>query len=447
MEELVSSVQSSVIRDYMAESLSCYMAGAYRASVVLTFIALFDDIISKLGELGKVNKKAKNIHTEAQKKRAEQEVFETYLIDQLKSNNLLAQLDASFLEMLRTLRNKAAHPSGHHASAEEARFVFFEAVNRFLSRPILSTTQMADEILASLSYENVFPSRYIDVIEEVVKKETVNLHPEVYPYLVVKILEKASDKDTVTAKNSRFFLSGLARVGSEGALPALKKFVINGASHDKANQKAIISLLSANGALFLNLDDVTYQRLAVLIGDRIEKVEASVDHTAFSHPASMFLSLLEKASAAHVMQHLGVQYDAFIEKFAFSAYFSEGVMAFENAREKLIAVLCRRAGSADFNTANQFVKHVADIDKIMADEMTAEQCFQLLVNVLRAADIGAYSAIDLRNAHFGSTPKLRAKALAYSQEQSQAAEAVIVDFLNLDAATEAQEYLEYFASI
>jgi hypothetical protein len=47
MEELVSSVQREEIRDYMSESLSCYMAGAYRASVVFTFIALFDDILAK----------------------------------------------------------------------------------------------------------------------------------------------------------------------------------------------------------------------------------------------------------------------------------------------------------------------------------------------------------------------------------------------------------------
>ena len=48
MEELVSSIKNEDIRDYMSESLACYMAGAYRASVVLTFIALFDDIIDKL---------------------------------------------------------------------------------------------------------------------------------------------------------------------------------------------------------------------------------------------------------------------------------------------------------------------------------------------------------------------------------------------------------------
>jgi hypothetical protein len=116
------------------------MASAYRGCIVLSYIALFDDLLAKLGELGKVNKLAKNIFDEASKKKSDQEVFESYLIDQLAVKNLLSELDTTFLSTLRVLRNKSAHPSGHEPSSEEARFIFFEVVSRFLSRPILSTT-------------------------------------------------------------------------------------------------------------------------------------------------------------------------------------------------------------------------------------------------------------------------------------------------------------------
>ena len=148
MEELVDSIQDNQVKNYMEEALSCYMARAYRACIVLTYIALFDDIVKKLGELGKINRKARKIYDEAQKKMNAQNVYESYLIDQLKSNSLLPSLDSAFLEILRVLRNKSAHPSGHNASAEEARFIFFEAIDRFLSKPILSTTQLVDDILS-----------------------------------------------------------------------------------------------------------------------------------------------------------------------------------------------------------------------------------------------------------------------------------------------------------
>ena len=124
----------------MREAMCCYMAGAYRGAVVLSYIALFDDLLAKLGELANVNATAKTIFLEATKKKADQDVYESYLIDQLASKNLISGLDSSFLATLRTLRNKSAHPSGHKPSPEEARFIFFETVDRFLSKPILSTT-------------------------------------------------------------------------------------------------------------------------------------------------------------------------------------------------------------------------------------------------------------------------------------------------------------------
>lgn len=436
MEELVASVQTDAIRDYMSESLSCYMAGAYRASVVLTFIALFDDIVAKLGELGKVNKKAKTIFDAATQKRADQEVFETYLIDQLKANSLLTALDAGFLETLRTLRNKAAHPSGHHASAEEARFVFYEAVSRFLSKSILSTTQLADEVLASLGNTNLFPSTSIDVIINVVKKELVNIHPQVYPYLISKMLEKTQGADAETSKNARFFLTGLARAGDIDAVAALKKYAIEKTASNKAFQDEIISLLCSNGTLYVGLDEVTYQRLGVLVADRIEKVELTVEHTRFSHPASLFLSLFTANSANFVLGKLGTQYEAFLERFTYSAYFQSKVLPYKEARDLLMVKLFKKAGSSDFATANAFVKHADDIEKVMADSLTSGEAFRLLVNVIRAAEIGAFSAIDMRNAQFGAVPKLRSLANELLGNDPVAAKAIAVEVLGVDDVNE-----------
>ena len=102
MEELVNSIEDDQAKDYMKEAMSCYMASAYRACIVLTYIALFDDIIKKLGELSNVNGKARKIYNEAKKKINSQDVYESYVIDQLQSNSLLPSLDTSFLETLRT---------------------------------------------------------------------------------------------------------------------------------------------------------------------------------------------------------------------------------------------------------------------------------------------------------------------------------------------------------
>lgn len=269
------------------------MAGAYRASVVLTFIALFDDILLKLTELGKVNKKARSIADSASQKRTDQEVFETYLIDQLRSNALLSSLDITFLDTLRILRNKSAHPSGHHASAEEARFIFYEAITRFLAKPILSTTQLADEVLASLGNSNLFPLTNIDVIAKVAARELQNIHHETYPYLVSKLLEKTQGSDGTATKNARFFLTGLAWNAEAYVLAALRKYGIEKTASNKAFANVVLSLLCANGKLFQTLDEVTYQRIAALVTDQIGNVDISVEHTKI-FPSSGAVRFLTK---------------------------------------------------------------------------------------------------------------------------------------------------------
>lgn len=399
--------------------------------VVLTFIALFDDILAKLGELAKVNKKAKAIFDAATQKRADQDVFETYLIDQLKSNSLLTALDAEFLNTLRTLRNKAAHPSGHHASAEEARFVFFEAVSRFLGKPILTTTQLADEVLASLSNSNLFPTTNVNVIAKVVNKELANIHPQVYPYLIAKLLEKTQLADVSVAANARFFLTGLARAGDMEALAALRRHAIEKKAPDKAYVQEIITLISANSQLFIDLDEVTYQRIAVLVGENVKKVDVTLEHTKLSHPAYLFASLFSAIESTFVLQKLSAQFDAFLERFTYSAYFASKVLDHPVPRALLLDKLCKRAGSSDFTTANAFAAHADDIEKVMAGALLPAEAFKLLVNVIRAAEIGAFSAIDMKNAHFGATPKLRAKATEYLMGDVQTATAMAKEILGL----------------
>ena len=78
----------------------------------------------------------------------------------------------------------SAHPSGHKPSPEEARFIFFENVDRFLSKPILSTTHLVDDLVTRLKNTNLFPSTSIADIRDVVRDELANLHDEAMPQLV-----------------------------------------------------------------------------------------------------------------------------------------------------------------------------------------------------------------------------------------------------------------------
>jgi hypothetical protein len=417
MEELVTSIQNSDIRDYMNEALACYMAKAYRASVVLTFIALFEDVMKKLGELGKVNSKARDIYNTAVKKKAEQEVFETYLIDQLKSNQLLTTLDSSFFETLRNLRNKSAHPSGHHSSAEEARFVFYEATTRFLSKPILTTTQLADQVLEKLNDTNLFPARKIENAIEIIDEELTNIHPETFPYLISKLLEKTLSTNKVVVKNARYFLTGLANSRGEQLLQIFQKGVVQKYASNKSYELTLIYIISALPKLIVDLNNSTYQRLENIFSNRIRNVSEFLEHVAVSHPLRLFISLLDEGLVDLVTEKFDKQLDELIEKYTYSTYLAEKIPKIGVPFDRYFEKLSKNIESNSFDTINKFVENFEDIEVLIAPNLTGKQAFKIATHILRAADLGAYAAIEVRRSHFAAMPNLKAVAASYLSDE------------------------------
>jgi len=103
MEELLGEISNLDFVDYMREAIACYSGGAYRGCIVMSYIAMFDDIRGKLAELAKVNSDAKKISKDVEKRAGNQEIFETYMADQLKSKGLLEEIKYQRLNLVRDL--------------------------------------------------------------------------------------------------------------------------------------------------------------------------------------------------------------------------------------------------------------------------------------------------------------------------------------------------------
>jgi len=169
----------------MREAMNCYFAGAYRGCIVMSYISLFDDITEKLGAMSHVNRDAREIFTEVETRKNSQDVFENFLLEKLASKNLISELDRATINLIRDRRNKSSHPTGHQPSAEEARYIFFEVVDKFLSKDKLETKHAVDEIILRFSNQNFFISMNVGDTKDMVAHEIKLLHPEVYPYLII----------------------------------------------------------------------------------------------------------------------------------------------------------------------------------------------------------------------------------------------------------------------
>jgi hypothetical protein len=144
------------------------------------------------------------------------------MVDQLKSAKLVTEAEASTLDQVRVCRNKAAHPSGVHASPEEARFVYFEVIDKFLSKRLLLTTQAVDALMLRLTNANFFPTTDIKETRSIVESELASLHEAVFPYLVEQLVEACNNSDQNTAKNAQRFIVGLSYLQRDGLTPHIR---------------------------------------------------------------------------------------------------------------------------------------------------------------------------------------------------------------------------------
>ncbi|MFK3934789.1 hypothetical protein ACI2JB_14490 [Pantoea agglomerans] len=440
MEELVGQVIDEDVKQYMREALTCYMTGAYRATIVLTYIALFDDIYKKLEQLAKVNKVANRIFIASSKKRQEQEVFEYDLISSLKSSSLMSEMEVTFVDILRQLRNKSAHPSGHLPSAEEARFIFYEAISRFLSKPILSTKTIVEQITSRMSESNFFHSPDIAVMAKVANKELSNIHPEAIPFLISKLVDSLSNDDVQS--NSKKFLCSMAfSPPTENTLTQLREKIIEAKASDPEYYELICELLSSNGDLYKELHDVSYGRINNLLMETVKKTGLQIQYDFLLHPITVFESLMRSNSPKEILEKNEDSFNSLLEKFLYSSYFIEVLKDYILVRGIIGRKLIDNAGSNSFEIANDFAKKIYNLDKVISENYTDRFCFRLLSSVLKASNSGAFSSESLIKTKFNSLPYIKEKAKKYNFESPDAAKDQFVIILEKD------DEFDYFINI
>ncbi|MGI0486196.1 hypothetical protein ACN4EK_12210 [Pantanalinema rosaneae CENA516] len=176
IEALSMSCCSEYSKEYISEAILCYRAGAYRAAIVSTWIAVVFDLIDKIREL--------SLSGDANAKQLEQQ-YEKYLQQIEEGNDQGVKLALEFergilvvckeklqffdqqqfidLCRLREDRHRCAHPSFqkvgqiYQSSAEQARLHLRNAITHVLSQPPVQGKAALTE-LVSLVSSTYFPT-------------------------------------------------------------------------------------------------------------------------------------------------------------------------------------------------------------------------------------------------------------------------------------------------
>lgn len=425
MEELIIDIVDVELKEYMREALTCYMTGAHRACIVLSFIAIFEDLLKKLDGMASTNKTARAIFTEISKKRDEQKVYENDLLNKLKAEKIITEIDANFLTVLKTLRNKAAHPSGHKPTAEEARYVYSETINRFLSKPVLSATQVADQILSKLTNAYLFPTTNINDYSTIVNDEVKNLHSDSYSYLLLKLLESLEDANEQIKTNAKRYLLGLSfKPLNNDVLERIKKHVIIECCSDDNKSQLLMECIATNCKLLNGLDKIVYLRLNKIFGVIIQTTKISDQQTYLKHPIQIFRSILELDKKI-IDEYFSENINSVIDEYKLSPLLMRLVNNKDWAKRKVIKSIFEKAGSSTFDKANSFARNASDYDEDLSKFMSTIECFELIVSICDAGLGGAFGAKDMMTGKFNNIAKIKEKALKALHEDASSCQEII----------------------
>ena len=434
MEELLASIKNRDMVDYMREALACYGASAYRGCIVMSYLALFDDLKLKLQELAKVNSAAKTIFSEVEKRSGNQEVFESYMADQLQKANLLTKAEHKQLELIRDIRNRAAHPSGVHAKPEEARYVYRVVIDDFLAQQLLRTTHAADAVIDRLDKDNLFPNNDFEEVVAIARFELADINPAAYPYLVNKLILARADLNR--EKNAGWLLAALAVV-NDAMRALIRKQLLEGQSHDPDYGRWIARTVAASGAILKGLKpDAVLRVRALLMADVQAPKTPAV--TRLSHPATQLAAMITELGEDAVLKDYEPFADAVLDRFPYASPILDELEKAPKLRAKLIPIWISNARSSSFDTANAFASAAPKLDDYATSLLTDEDALRLLIGVVEAADWNARRAKILRSERFASTPIIREMAVRHAKKKPRSSSTLLGKIL---PGTELKDFL------
>jgi len=176
LESLLPKIWSSNSKALLSEAIAAYKAGAYRASVISTWLAILVDLFDKASEIAVIEEKGKakeirdildKILSQPEKKKAIQamrKLEDEILLNAKDDLQLISEIEYIHLERIREDRNLCAHPSisgitlePYNPEAELCRLYIIEACSFLLMYPPTLGTKHAEEIVNKVKLES-FPT-------------------------------------------------------------------------------------------------------------------------------------------------------------------------------------------------------------------------------------------------------------------------------------------------
>ncbi len=172
-----------------------------------------------------------------------------------------------------------------------------------------------------------------------------------------------------------------------------------------------MSCISANYNTLFGLEKMVYVRLNAMLEHTIKSTTSSDQPNKLTHPVSVLISLV-KAGEEIALEHFEDNLKIISNKYKLIEPIIKIASKHFWFKKIIVNSIFLEAGSDQFEIANNFADTVYAYDEGISGLFNEEECFELIVNIFNAAEIGAFSSIRIRDSKFKQIPKIKEKALS-----------------------------------
>lgn len=201
LDELVLSCRDLKAREYVAEAVACYHAGAFRSCIVSTWLAVSFDFFDKIAELASLgDTEAEHLHSQFKNLKQNNDIhgflnFERQIPAQCVKLQMLSPTEEIDMDRLLKDRDRCAHPSINvfdepfRPTAEQARTHLRNSIEHMLSQPSVKGRAAMEALVKHIS-TSFFPEDRERIIAYLEQSPLVRPRPTLVKDFVYFLLER-----------------------------------------------------------------------------------------------------------------------------------------------------------------------------------------------------------------------------------------------------------------
>ncbi len=424
VRDLLEGVEQADARDYLSEAVVCFEAGAFRACIVMTANAVFENLIERVADFAEFDTQASTLKNRIESDLSSQKAFEAHMIDELYKAKFLTIDQKVGLVKIRDARNKAAHPSRVKSTPEEAKAVLRTAVEDFIKPAWLTASEGTRKLVRDMHLGAVFPKKGDDA--KVVDERLAQIDTTAHAKLIVELWnELENPTHEVFTKDAHRFLTALASKQDgrfRKQFPRLlairreappEKCAGDGGKATAGDRRWLPLLISADPFLFTLVDGTA----RTLLDERVATAfigTASDEMFGFDATERLISAVAGSPLRKEIVESYPEAVSAAVNAIGVRAVLFGCLNETDLLRDRALAPVYDAWDHGD--SALRVAEVLPDIDEALADGISGERAFDLVVSMCSFSRQMKETALnDLVARGFMTAPALRRKAVDFME--------------------------------